>query len=284
MEPMPAPDDHAPHDHDRGLAHDLGTLGTLVGRRSALRLLGGAGVAAVLAACGSDSGSSSASTSTTAADATASTTAAVGAGEEIPDETAGPFPGDGSNGPNALAERGVVRRDIRSSFGTSTTTAGGVDLEIDLVVVEADTGAALPGAAVYLWHCDAEGRYSMYSQGVTGENYLRGVQEAGGDGSLSFLSIFPGAYAGRWPHIHFEVYASLDDATSGGSPVKISQLALPEEVCDLVYATAGYEQSVRNLDQTSLASDNVFRDGVDEQLADVSGDIDALVANLVIRV
>ena len=67
-------------DHDRGLSHDLPTL---LNRRRALGLLTGAGLAAALAACSSDEGG------------TASTT-------EIPEETTGPFPGDGSNGVNVL--------------------------------------------------------------------------------------------------------------------------------------------------------------------------------------
>jgi protocatechuate 3,4-dioxygenase beta subunit len=45
------------------------------------------------------------------------------------------------------------------------------------------------------------------------ENYLRGVQEADDDGVVTFHSIFPGCYSGRWPHIHYEVYESLDAAT-----------------------------------------------------------------------
>ena len=44
----------------------------------------------------------------------------------IPEETAGPYPGDGSNGPDVLTQDGVVRADIRSSFGGATGTASGV--------------------------------------------------------------------------------------------------------------------------------------------------------------
>ena len=47
--------------------------------------------------------------------------------------------------------------------------------------------------------------YGEYSEGETDQNYLRGVQEAGPDGRVRFTSIFPAAYAGRWPHVHFEV-------------------------------------------------------------------------------
>jgi protocatechuate 3,4-dioxygenase beta subunit len=163
-----------------------------------------------------------------------------------------------------------VRSDIRSSFGTSTTTAAGIPLTIRLTA-RGTSGAALAGHAVYLWHCDRDGQYSLYT--VPSENYLRGVQETAADGSVSFTSIFPAAYSGRWPHIHYELYPSLSAATSAGNKIGTSQIALPEEACAAVYATAGYEQSVRNLAQTSLATDNVFSDGWTTQLATVTGDV-----------
>ena len=107
-----------------------------------------------------------------------------------------------------------MRSDITSSFGSSTTVAAGVPLTITLQVTDTANGCTpLAGAAVYLWHCDIDGKYSMYSEGVTGENYLRGVQETDADGTVTFTSIFPAAYDGRWPHIHFEVYPSVADAT-----------------------------------------------------------------------
>jgi protocatechuate 3,4-dioxygenase beta subunit len=199
--------------------------------------------------------------------------------------TAGPFPGDGTNGPNVLTESGIVRVDIRSSFGAASGTAEGVPLRVELTVVEADTGAALPGAAVYVWHCDRDAAYSLYSPGAEQENYLRGVQAADDAGKLAFTSIFPAAYAGRWPHIHFEVYAGLPDATSAGEPLTTSQLAFPEDVCTAVYATDGYETSAPNLAETSLRDDTVFSDGWETQLASVSGDVRAgYVATLTVPV
>jgi protocatechuate 3,4-dioxygenase beta subunit len=140
-------------------------------------------------------------------------------------------------------------------------------------VRDAASGDAVEGAGVYLWHCDRDGNYSLCSQGVTGENYLRGAQEADANGAVAFTSIFPACYSGRWPHIHFEVYANLSDATSSGPIVKTSQIALPKEACEAVYATPGYEQSVASLSQVSLAGDNVFGDdGGIHQLATMSGD------------
>jgi protocatechuate 3,4-dioxygenase beta subunit len=270
-------------DHDRGLGFDLKVLN----RRRALTLLGGAGLVA-LVGCGSGDGDkeSGRSTANGAGGNDATGADASGACGPIPEETAGPFPGDGTNGPNALGEDGIVRRDITSSFGSASGEAEGIPLTIDLTVVDSGNGcAALTGGAVYVWHCDREGNYSMYSRGVTEENYLRGLQEADGDGKVTFTSIFPGAYPGRWPHIHFEVYGSIDEATGGGDALVTSQLALSEAACQDAYGTEGYEDSVEHLASTSLDRDNVFSDGSSRQLAAVEGSAgDGYTASLTIVV
>lgn len=55
----------------------------------------------------------------------------------IPAETAGPYPGDGTNGPNVLTQSGIVRSDIRSSFGSAgTTTAPGTPLTVTVTLVK----------------------------------------------------------------------------------------------------------------------------------------------------
>jgi protocatechuate 3,4-dioxygenase beta subunit len=222
----------------------------------------------------SRAGSEAPSTSAAAAPSASAPSAAVTAGTEIPEETSGPFPGDGSNGVDVLTQSGIVRGDIRSSFGTSSATAEGVPLTIKLTVYDTSgTVRPLSGAAVYLWHCDREVQYSLYAQNIRNENYLRGVQETDAAGAVTFTSIFPAAYDGRWPHVHFEVYPSLAKATTASDKLRTSQLALPEEACTLVYATTGYEQSIANLARTSLAGDPVFRDGCSLQLGTVTGDV-----------
>ena len=175
---------------------------------------------------------------------------------------------------NVLTESGIVRQDIRSSFGSSSGTADGVPSTVSYTVVDASTGNPVSGAAVYTWHCDRDGQYSLYSQGAADQNYLRGVQETDANGVATFTTIYPACYSGRWPHIHFEVYPSLDEATAAGTPVATSQIALPEDVSTLVYATDGYEQSVQNLSQVSLTSDMVFRDGVETETPTVTGSVD----------
>jgi protocatechuate 3,4-dioxygenase beta subunit len=286
---------HLPHpNHDRGLEFDLSTM---ISRRSLGMFFGAGGAAAALAACtpggsGTTAGTStsaatesaSATTSATAATTTATPTASptltraiAECGVEIPQETAGPYPGDGSNGPNVLAASGVVRQDITSSFGTGSAKAEGVPLTFTLTLLDNANGCVpLAGAAVYAWHCDRDGKYSMYDSGLANENYLRGVQEADANGQVTFTSIFPGAYSGRWPHIHFEVFESMSNATAAGQVLAVSQIALTKAACDDVYATPGYEASVRNMARTTLQSDNVFGDdGGIYQLAAMTGSASA---------
>jgi protocatechuate 3,4-dioxygenase beta subunit len=264
---------------DRGLVYDLSTL---MDRRAALKALGFTTVSAGLmsiVAC-SPGATTSPSTSASASAAASAGSSAIAAGTDatcalIPEETEGPFPGDGSNGPNVLNQSGVVREDIRSSFGFSSGTAAGVPLTIKLAIQDAANGCApMQGAAVYVWHCDRDGNYSLYSQAAASQNYLRGVQATDGSGVATFQSIFPACYSGRWPHIHFEVYPNLEAATNEANKIATSQIALPKDSCDLVYATDGYAQSVQNLSRVSLERDNVFGDdGAVHELGTMTGDV-----------
>ncbi|MFZ6004614.1 MAG: intradiol ring-cleavage dioxygenase [Actinomycetota bacterium] len=282
-----SPDDDL---HDRGLAFDLTKMASLqraqrmLGRRGALQIFAGAAAGLALVGCAGSDGPAGSTTSSAGSGGATSTTASGAASAAIPSETAGPFPGDGSNGPDVLSESGVVRSDIRSSFGPYSGTAEGVPLELSLRVVDAGSSAPIGGAAVYVWHCDRDGRYSLYSQGATDQNYLRGVQAADASGELEFITAFPGAYQGRWPHIHFEVFPNLAAAGDVDNQVATSQLALPQDACEEVYVTDGYATSARNLAGSSLDSDTVFRDGYSAQLASVSGDASAMRASLTIAV
>ncbi|MDO9379058.1 MAG: intradiol ring-cleavage dioxygenase [Nocardioidaceae bacterium] len=257
-----------PHEdvEDQGLAFDVTTLLT---RRRILGLAGAGAGSLALAACGGSSTSSASGTGSSAARSASGLT-------EIPDETAGPYPGDGSNGPDVLEESGIVRSDIRSSFGDASGTAEGVAFEFELTVLDmTDDGAPFAGVAVYAWHCDRDGSYSMYSDGIADQNYLRGVQVADADGKVSFTSIFPACYAGRWPHVHFEVYPDVNAIDDSTHAIATSQLALPKKVLTAVYATDGYERSVGNLADVSLAGDNVFGDDSGaHQMAAVTGSVE----------
>ncbi|GAA4262866.1 intradiol ring-cleavage dioxygenase [Dactylosporangium darangshiense] len=265
--PLRRPDAHI---EDQGLGFDLETV---LGRRHLLRAFGlGAVTVAGLAACSDTSDSSDILDSS---DSSGSSSTPSSSSAEIPDETAGPYPGDGSNGPNVLTQSGIVRSDITSSFGGSTGMAEGVPMTLELSIVDlAGGGGPFAGVAVYVWHCDRAGRYSLYSQAVTDQNYLRGVQVADASGKVRFTSIFPACYDGRWPHIHFEVYRNQDAISSASNAIATSQVALPKETCQTVYAQSGYEASVTNLARVSLQNDNVFGDdGAAHQLGTATGSV-----------
>lgn len=207
---------------------------------------------------------------------------ADGSCNTIPEETEGPYPADGSNGPSVFDMDGFVRSDLRTSFGGYSGTAEGVTLTLVLDVVDAAC-EPLAGHAVYVWHCDADGDYSLYT--AADASWLRGVQVTDDDGRVTFTTIFPGCYDGRYPHIHFEVYRSVESALAGDAPVATSQLAFPESACTAVYATEGYAKSQQNFASESLATDGIFSDGSARQVATMSGDVDdALTASLLFAV
>jgi protocatechuate 3,4-dioxygenase beta subunit len=276
-------------DHDRGLAFDLETISRkMLERRRALALLGGAGMGALLVGCGgggdSDSSStttaSTTSTSTTTTTTTTDTSTSTGTTTttttsdscvDYPTETNGPYPADGTNTSsgstsNVLTASGVVRSDIRSSFISSTTTASGVQMTLTITLNNSTGCTPLAGYAIYIWHCNANGQYSLYD--LPTESYLRGVQVTDSNGQATFTTIVPGCYAGRFPHIHFEVFTSLAAATSGTgrTATLISQFAVPKETCATVYAAGGYGNSTTNLSNISIASDNVFGDNTSAQV------------------
>jgi protocatechuate 3,4-dioxygenase beta subunit len=260
------------HEHergpfDRGLAEDLRVWKQqLLGRR---RLLKWVAYGGALIACGEEGasdpegGSGNTNTSTTSA-------SSGSCPNQIPAETAGPYPGDGTNGPNVLTIDGVVRSDIRTSIGSASGVAGGVPVTLRMTVRSLSC-TPLQDYVVYIWQCDREGRYSMYSAGAENENYLRGVQQTDENGVVEFVTVFPACYPGRWPHIHFEIYTGLSEATVGRNAAATSQLAFPKAECDEVFTTTGYQASVANLAALTLQTDGVFRDGVDLQLPAITG-------------
>ena len=266
---------------DQGASFDMRTL---VSRRNVLGIVGLGAGAVALAACTPQTAASTATATATAtpsatatptasATPTATATTAAYASEEIPQETNGPYPADGTNGVDVLNQSGIVRSDIRSSLDGGAT-AEGVPLTFTFTLSDLANGnAAYAGAAVYVWHCDAAGLYSMYSDAVIDETYLRGIQVADAQGQVTFTTIVPGCYTGRWTHIHFEVYPDAASATNVSNQIATSQVAFPQDMLDAVYALDTYPGSARNLAQIgSLSNDNVFSDGWDLEMGTFTGD------------
>ena len=106
------------------------------------------------------------------------------------------------------------------------------------------------GAAVDVWHCDANGAYSGV-QGSTG-TFLRGVQRTDANGVAVFRTIYPGWYPGRTVHIHVKV-------ALGGNVVHTGQLYFSDAVTDVVYRRAPYKRRP-NRDPRN-AGDSIYRNG-----------------------
>jgi len=218
-------------------------------------------------------------------------------GVALPEETEGPYPADGSHmapppgigpmpgapaqmsgqsaaAPNALKLPFIRRSDLRKSGGTGHV-AEGVPLSLRIRV----TGQGcqpLVNHVVYIWHCTQGGDYSLYT--LPEEDFLRGTGVSDAGGYVSFETIFPGCYAGRMPHIHVEVYPSLELADSADHKIATTQFAFDRALCEQVYADAkGYEKSLPNLKNISFKTDNVFGDNSAAELlaqtVQISGNI-----------
>lgn len=230
-------------DHDLGLAHDLPRM---LGRRRLLAVLGGVGLVSACAPA-------------QALDCVA-----------LPWETAGPYPADGTNSRagqvvNVLTRQGVIRQDLRTSFAGLSGTADGAPMTLELTLQNADGCTPLAGHAIYLWHCNTLGEYSLYD--LPDANYLRGVGVSDAQGVVRFTTIFPGCYDGRWPHLHFEIFTDAAAAVSGEASLLTAQIALPQAECRALYAAdSRYPNSSANLGRLTLSSDLVFGDNSPAQI------------------
>ena len=174
--------------------------------------------------------------------------------ESSPKETRGPFPNK--------TPADYVRENIIGD-------RKGIALLINLKVVDQSKGCNPLGAAlVDIWHCDNQGNYSEYGgyrmqeTDLTREHFLRGRQSTDAKGEVSFISIFPGYYPGRAPHLHLEIFSA--DKTS----LLVTQIAFPESICNTVYTTQNYQGT----DYVKNTRDNVFGSSLKRNMADsVSG-------------
>ena len=174
-----------------------------------------------------------------------------------PRETKGPFP---TKTPSQM---------VQSNIKSDRT---GVALLINLTIVDkTDKCKPLAGANVDIWPCDKDGNYSEYGNhpmqrnDLTAAHFLRGRQTTDSNGHVSFLSIYPGWYHGRAPHIHIEVF------DKSGRSLLVTQVAFPEDVSNKVYSSSLY--ALRGTADTPNNRDNVFSDSLSEQMATIKGNV-----------
>lgn len=252
----------------------LGTLGAF----SAMGLMscgGGSSLGSALASSSSSvtASSSLAATNSSLVASSATATSSAASCVLIPSETIGPFP------LSTLLNSSSVLREAINEDKT------GVPLTVKLKLVDVDNSCSIVSGYVYIWHCDKDGLYSGYSgsnnQGQAGKTYCRGVQYTDSNGVANFTTIYPGWYAGRITHIHFQVF--LTSYSSSAQSTAISQMAFPAEVTKAVYNSSLYSSKGQNTSVASFAADNVFSDGVTYQLARVTGSVaEGYVAELTV--
>lgn len=174
-----------------------------------------------------------------------------------PSETKGPFP---IKTPSQLVLENIKSDRI------------GVALLINLVIENQNNNCEpLSNVLVDVWHCDKDGNYSEYGgtqmqqADYTSVHFLRGRQTTNSKGEVSFISVYPGWYQGRAPHVHVEVL------TTGGSSLLVTQIAFPENISSTVYSSANY--SSHGQADTSNTKDNVFSDSLSDELATLTGNL-----------
>lgn len=240
----------------QNLANLLSTK--IMERKNFLRslLIGAASTPAILNACKKSSVIDDSVGVTTTPTGGSSTSSCIVA----PTETEGPFP--------TKSPASYVRSDI-------TDGRSGYKLTAKIVIGNSNNGcAALAGAIVDIWHCDAEGNYSEYgntsmqSTNYQSVHFLRGRQTTDSNGLVTFTSIFPGWYSGRATHIHVHVY------NAAGTSLKVTQIAFPEGSGSAVALVNGYNKGMSGY--TYNKNDNVFSDDTTGiQIATVSGSTSA---------
>ncbi len=165
-----------------------------------------------------------------------------------PSETKGPFP---IKTPSELVQSNIV------------SDRKGIALLINFKILNINTNTPLAGAKIDLWHCDAEGYYSEYggsgmqSVDFTNAHFLRGRQTTDANGEVNFISIYPGWYRGRAPHLHVEI---LDNNSRS---LLVTQVAFPEDISGKVYTQSPYKGQA----DTSNTGDNVFVDSLSANMA-----------------
>jgi len=174
-----------------------------------------------------------------------------------PSETKGPFP---IKTPSQL-----VLENIKSD-------RVGIALLINLKIENKNNNCEpLSGVLVDVWHCDKDGNYSEYGgtsmqqTDYTSVHFLRGRQTSDTNGNVSFISIYPGWYQGRAPHIHVEVLSS------SGSSLLVTQIAFPETISSQVYSSTNY--AAHGQADTANTRDNVFADSLSDELAAITGNL-----------
>ena len=178
-----------------------------------------------------------------------------------PQETEGPFP---THDP-----ADYLRSDLRKG-----DEVGAVLISTITVVDVHNSCNPLENVYVDIWHCDVNGDYSEYGGSqmqptdYTAKHWLRGRQLTDSNGQVVFTSIFPGWYQGRATHIHAHIF------DKSGNSLLVTQIAFQDSLATAVNTNGsdyGYTKGMNGY--TYNNADNVFSDGVTQEMSVVSGSL-----------
>jgi protocatechuate 3,4-dioxygenase beta subunit len=248
------------------LDSDDAQVGRILTRREVLALLGGSSVA-LLAACAP--GALTPASPTVAAQQTsaAATAAASAAAATVlpscivrPALTEGPY----------FVDEKLSRSDIRSDPATGAVRPGAL-LTLNFLVsrVSGSACAALSGAVVDVWHCDALGVYSDVDN-ARGQKFLRGYQTTDASGSAKFTTVYPGWYQGRAVHVHFKIRPTSSSEFT-------SQLFFDDALNTQVFAGTPYSQKGTQ-GITRNSADGIFQQSGGKLTLNVTKNGDAYAA------
>ncbi|MBD1929437.1 intradiol ring-cleavage dioxygenase [Trichocoleus sp. FACHB-90] len=178
-----------------------------------------------------------------------------------PQQTEGPY----------FVDEKLNRSDIRSDPSNGAVKQG-VPLRLVFRVSGIDGSACTPlrGATVDVWHCDALGVYSDvrdFNGDTQGQKFLRGYQVTDANGTVEFVTIYPGWYPGRTVHIHFKIRT---DSASGRDSEFTSQLYFDDALTARIYAQSPYATKGQPTQRND--GDGIFQDGGEELMLQLTQD------------
>lgn len=235
------------------------SITSLLNRREVLGFIGGTAAVSIVGCLRGQSalGEAPSSTQTSTEDAIATTPSCI----IRPQQTEGPY----------FVDEKLNRSDIRSDPSNGAVKPG-VPLRLIFHVSQIDNRSCTPlsNATVDIWHCDAMGAYSDVSDrrfSTVGQKFLRGYQVTDVNGTVEFLTIYPGWYPGRTVHIHFKIRTN---SASQSSYEFTSQLYFDDSLTDQIHAQTPYaakgQRNIRN------NQDGIFQDNGEQLMLQVTKD------------
>src|ERR687885_2426295 len=178
-----------------------------------------------------------------------------------PQQTEGPY----------FVDEKLNRSDIRSDPSDGSVKQG-VPLRLVFHVsrIDGSSCTSLTGATVDIWHCDALGVYSDVADpsfSTVGKKFLRGNQVTDANGTVNFVTIYPGWYPGRTVHIHFKI--RTDSASQQGYEFT-SQLYFDDSLTDQIHAQPPYAAKGQRTQRND--QDGIFQGGGQQLILQLTKD------------